>query len=91
MFFRKLGMDLLGSGQKKYALIVFLLKFSLSNDCLYFRELQGSGYKIKNQFKRMNEPFSILVNPGDVTSIVLKKIPNLNNYVWPPKGIEIFR
>ena len=91
MFFRKSGMDLLGSGPRKYALIVFLLRFNLSIICQLYRELQGSGYKIKNQFKRMNDPFSILVNPGDVTSIVLKKIPNLNNYVWPPKGIEIFR
>jgi hypothetical protein len=52
--------------------------------------VKSSGFKLKNQFKNINTPFSIFVAPGESTSVVLKKIPG-NNHQWPPNGIEIFR
>lgn len=44
-----------------------------------------SGYKLKNQFKRLDKPFSIIVSPGECTSVVMnKKNPAAK---WPPAGI----
>lgn len=53
-------------------------------------QVKNSGYKIKNQFKTLTQPFSVFVAPGESTSIVLKKIPGVK-YSWPPAGIEVFR
>ena len=64
MFSKKLDMDLLEFDLKKLALIIFYYKSILSNNSFYLRLLLTSGYKVKNQFKRINEPFSILIHPG---------------------------
>lgn len=55
-----------------------------------FSSVRSSGYKLKNQFKNLTEPFSVVVKPGECTSVVLKKI-EAKVYEWPPKGIEIFK
>lgn len=57
---------------------------------MLFRQVNNAGYKLKNQFKTINEPFSVTVNPGETTTIVMKKIPGAQ-HSWPPKGIATFK
>lgn len=49
------------------------------------KQVKESGYKLKNQFKKMTEPFSVIVSRGESTSIVMNKVNP--DATWPPKGI----
>lgn len=60
-----------------------------SVNILIFRLLKQSGYKLKNQFKNVNQPFSVVVSKGECTSIVLNKTNPVAQ--WPPAGIDIFK
>jgi hypothetical protein len=51
--------------------------------------VKDSGYKLKNQFKKMFQPFSIVVSRGECTTVVLNKVHSAAK--WPPAGIEIFK
>jgi hypothetical protein len=44
-------------------------------------------------YKTETKPFAVIVNPGEATAIVLKKIKGQDNVElkWPPKGIAIFQ
>lgn len=61
---KKLDMVLLELESRKIVLIAFLFKLIQSNLFFYFRLLKDSGYKLKNQFKNMTEPFSVVVAAG---------------------------
>lgn len=90
MSLKKLDMDLLEPDLKRIVLTEFSLMLTQCTYIFYFRQVKNSGYKIKNQFKTLTQPFSVFVAPGESTSIVLKKIPGVK-YSWPPAGIEVFR
>lgn len=90
MSLKKLDMDLLEPDLKRIVLTEFSLMLTQCTYIFYFRQVKNSGYKIKNQFKTLTQPFSVFVAPGESTSVVLKKIPGVK-YSWPPAGIEVFR
>jgi hypothetical protein len=47
---------------------------------------------LKNNFKKLTEPFAVVVNPGQSTAIVLKKLSgDKKSFIWPPAGIAIFQ
>jgi hypothetical protein len=46
----------------------------LSKYLFNFRTLRNEGYELKNNFKKVKESFAVVVNPGQTTAIVLKKI-----------------
>lgn len=41
---------------------------------VYFRMLKNEGYRLKHLYKTETQPFAVVVNPGEATAIVLKKI-----------------
>lgn len=61
---KKLAMGLLGLESREIVHIVFWFKLILSKFVVIFRFVGESGYKLKNQFKNMTEPFSVVVAPG---------------------------
>lgn len=68
-----------------------LSMLTLSNLFFYFRQLKNEGYRLKHMYKEETQPFAIVVNPGESTAVVLKKINDDESYYWPPKGIAIFQ
>lgn len=42
-------------------------------------------------YKNEQQPFAIVVNPGESTAIVLKRINEEGTHYWPPRGIGIFQ
>lgn len=47
---------------------------------------------MKNQFKSLEQPFSLFVKPAESSAIVLKKIEGQGvKHIWPPKGIAVFK
>lgn len=53
--------------------------------------LQQEGYRLKHKYKNETNPFAIVVNAGEATSVVLKKVDQHITGSWPPKGIAIFQ
>jgi hypothetical protein len=53
--------------------------------------LKNEGYRLKHLYKTETQPFAIVVNPGESTAVVLKKIDHKATTSWPPKGIAIFQ
>jgi len=53
--------------------------------------LKNEGYRLKHMYKQETQPFAIVVNPGESTAVVLKKINDDESYYWPPKGIAVFQ
>ena len=56
-----------------------------------FRLLKKEGYRLKHLYKNETQPFAVVVNPGEATAIVFKKINEKAELSWPPKGIAIFQ
>lgn len=55
-------------------------------------QLRKEGYELKNRFKRENDSFAIVVKPGEITSVVMKKIEGEKApFTWPPKGVGVFQ
>jgi hypothetical protein len=55
--------------------------------------LKQEGYRLKHLYKTEIKPFAVIVNPGEATAIVLKKMKGRENVElkWPPSGIAIFQ
>lgn len=63
----------------------------LSNFLIYHRQLKNEGYRLKHMYKNEQQPFAIVVNPGEATAIILKRINEEGTHYWPPRGIGIFQ
>ena len=56
-----------------------------------FSLLEKEGYRLKHLYKTEKQPFAIIVNPGEATAVVLKKIDEKTATHWPPKAITIYQ
>jgi hypothetical protein len=68
------AMALLELSQRKLALTNCFWMWTQSTELLIFRMLKEEGYELKNNFKKFTEPFAVVINKGQTTAVVLKKI-----------------